>query len=463
MSDSPTRDGDRDPTELVVFDLDGVPRGKWVSARKLASARARGLGFCNVVFGWDAADAPYDNTVASGWHTGYPDAACRLDADAPVRLLPHGEDPARRVPVVVGDFAGGDLEGVCPRAALRRVLAEADGMGLTAVGGFEYEWFNFEALPTGMTDVAYGLSPKPGSAPLPRPITGGMHGYSLIRPAQRAAYYRALWDNLHAADLPLEGLHTETGPGVYEAALAKSRGLEIADRAALFKLAVKRTATAHGLTAGFMAKWHAGLPGCSGHLHLSLVDADGRNVLTDPNDADGLSARGRHALAGLLHGLPALTAVYAPTVNSYKRLVPGSWAATSVSWGHDNRTCALRVVRGQNPSGADTRVEVRLPGADAHPHLVLATAVACALDGIRRARPLELPPVTGNAYEADGLTPLPTNLAAATAAMRAGQEACAELLGGELVDHFLRTRHWEWRRYEAAVTDWERERYLEVI
>ena len=159
-------------------------------------------------------------------------------------------------------------------------------------------------------------------------------------------------------------------------------------------------------------------------------------------------------------GMPRLLALYAPTVNSYTRLVPGSWAPTHVGWGVDNRTAAVRVV----PTTGAARIETRVPGADANPYLAAAAAIASGLDGIARALPLELPPLRGNAYAlADGLEPLATNLAAATAELARHRDAVAELLGATFVEHYVRTREWEWRRYEAAVTDYERARYLEII
>ena len=429
------------PTQLLFTDLDGAPRGKLLSAAKLRGALAAGgLGFCDVAFGWDLGDAPYDgDDGATGWHRGYPDA----------RLCVRETDVRGDGALVVGDFAGGHLEGLCPRSLLRRVLAEAERMGLRVHGALEYEWVNL----TRASVDAGGL---------PEPATAGMHGYSVLRPAAAPGYADELWAELAGLDVPLEGLHTETGPGYYEAAYHYAEGLELADRAALLKLGVKRVGLRRGYASTFMAKWRADLPGCGGHFHQSLASLDGgRPLLAEPGGADGgLSAAGRHYLAGQLLWLPRLLALYAPTVNSYKRLVPGSWAPTHVGWGVDNRTVAVRVI----PGGSNTRIELRVPGADANPYLVAAAAVASGLYGIAEALPLELPPVGGDAYTAGGeLVPLATNLAAATTALREHRDAAADLLGAEFVDHFLRTRDWEWRRAEAAVTDWERDRYLELV
>ena len=444
------------PVHVAVVDLDGVPRGKRLGREKVLAALAGApLGWCNVVFGWDLADAPYDNTALSGWHTGYPDAPVRLDA-ATLRHAPWHEGEA----FMLGDFdGGGPLGDICPRTALRRVLAKAAGMGYRVDAAVEYEWFVFDA-------EASRLALKRGTPP--RPATIGMHGYSLLRPDQNAAFVRALWTGLEAFGVPLEGLHTETGPGAFEAAPRYADALAAADRAVCFKLAVKQMARRHGLVASFMAKWRDDLPGCGGHVHQSLVElATGRNVFA-ARDGGGASGEAdpaaRAYLAGQLAWLPHVLPLYAPTVNSYKRLVPGSWAATTATWGRDNRTTALRLL--------GNRLETRVPGADANPYLALAAAVASGLDGIERGR-TPPPPVAGDAYAAPvagAHPPLPRTLAEATAALRARAAEVAALLGadaarpaGALVDHFVRTREWECARHRAAVTDWERRRYLEAV
>jgi glutamine synthetase len=207
-----------------------------------------------------------------------------------------------------------------------------------------------------------------------------------------------------------------------------------------------------------MAKPSASLPGCGGHLHQSLWQEE-KNLFYDPDAPHGMSAIFRHYLAGQLALLPVLLPLFAPTVNSYKRYVAGSWAATHANWGIDNRTAALRVIPGTMKS---TRLETRVPGADANPYLAIAAALAAGLYGIEHRLPLELEPVRGSAYSQVSGLPLPNNLGAAAGAME-GQEAVQELLGQDFTRHFVDTRKWEWNQYQRAVTDWERQRYLEII
>ena len=285
-----------------------------------------------------------------------------------------------------------------------------------------------------------------------------MFGYSIVRMASNRPYFNALMDDLGRFGVPLEGLHTETGPGVFEAAILFSDALEAADRGVLFKTGVKEIAQRFGILPSFMAKWNAQLPGCSGHIHQSLWTEDG-NAFHDEDDPLKMSATFKSYLAGQLELLPDLLPFFAPTVNSYKRLVDGYWAPTKVTWGVDNRTTAFRVIPG---SAKSTRVEVRITGSDINPYLAIAASLAAGLHGIEKGLTLDDKPVKGSAYLADKAARLPRNLQEATARL-AKSKLAREVLGDEIVDHFVGTRTWEWRQFQDAVTDWELRRYFEVI
>jgi glutamine synthetase len=167
----------------------------------------------------------------------------------------------------------------------------------------------------------------------------------------------------------------------------------------------------------------------------------------------------RSYVAGQMHCMPDLLPLYAPTVNSYKRLVEGAWAPTRVNWGVDNRTCALRAIPG---SAKSTRLETRVNGSDANPYLAIAAALASGLYGIERGLELEATPVAGSGYQDERAPTLPRNLHEATMRM-AGSPLARELLGDAFVEHFVATRLWEWRQFSKAVTSWEMARYFEVI
>ncbi|RYZ30729.1 MAG: glutamine synthetase, partial [Chitinophagaceae bacterium] len=258
--------------------------------------------------------------------------------------------------------------------------------------------------------------------------------------------------------IPVEGIHTETGPGTYEAAITYAGILEAADRAVLFKTAVKEIAYKHGIMATFMAKIHESLPGCGGHIHQSLWRG-GENVFYDEKDAQKISERLRQYIAGQLHCLPHILPMYAPTINSYKRLVEGAWAPTTLTWGIDNRTVALRVLPGSRKS---SRLETRVVGADVNPYLAMAACLASGLYGIKNKLELKQEATKGNGYRDYSHGAIPRTLEEATANMKSSAVA-KEILGENFVEHFVQTREWEWRQHLKAVTDWEYKRYFEII
>ena len=248
--------------------------------------------------------------------------------------------------------------------------------------------------------------------------------------------------------------------GDYEAAIAHSGILEAGDRAVLFKTAVKEIAYKHGIMATFMAKINENLPGCGGHVHQSLWDkAAKKNLFFDGKDKDNLSDTAKNYIAGQLHCLPYILAMFAPTVNSYKRLVEGAWAPTTLTWGIDNRTTALRILNGSNNA---CRIETRVIGSDVNPYLAMAACLAAGLYGIRKKMKLKQPATVGNGYRDYSNGILPHTLIDATIQMKTSPIA-QELFGKAFVDHFVQSREWEWRQHLKAVTDWEYKRYFEII
>lgn len=433
--------------KVAVTDIDGILRGKYIHKDKFLSAIESGFGFCNVIFGWDCNDAVYDNVQYTGWHTGYPDAQAQLDLNT-FRQVPWDDN----VPFFLADFvdAKGEPLEVCPRQLLKKVLKRAAAAGYTAQIGVEYEWFNFKETPQSLQEKKYVNL---------EPITPGMFGYSILRAGLNRDFINALFNELAAFNVPIEGLHTETGPGVFEAAILYADALEAADRATLFKTSAKEIAYRFGFVASFMAKWNAKLPGCGGHLHQSLWDASGKNLFHDAAGLHRMSPLFRHYLAGQMHCLPDILPLFAPNVNSYKRLVEGMWAPTRVTWGADNRTSSLRVIPGSSKS---TRLETRVGGADINPYLAIAASIASGLYGIEHRLELPSEAVVGNAYEVEGAVRLPRNLHEAAERLH-GSALARELFGAPFVEHFANSRLWEWRQFQQAVSCWELERYFEII
>jgi glutamine synthetase len=431
--------------KLAIADIDGVLRGKYISKQKFMSVIEGELGFCDVVFGWDMADVCYDNGTFTGWHSGYPDAKAKLDLST-FRKIPWEND----VPFFLGEFIEGAAE-VCPRTLLKKIIKGAENQGFKPFFSQEFEWFNFEETPATIHQKGFqNLTP----------LTPGMFGYSLLRSSLRNDFMTNLFEQLTKFDIPVEGLHTETGPGVYEAAIAYSEILEAADRAILFKTSVKEIASKLGIMATFMAKINENLPGCSGHVHQSLWDGDVKNNLFyDEKSPNNISKLMESYMAGQLYCLPYILPMIAPTINSYKRLVEGAWAPTTLTWGIDNRTVALRAL----PLGKKScRLETRVVGSDTNPYLALAACLAAGLYGIRKNLKLNQPATIGNGYRDISNGVLPRNLDEATKAMQ-NSEVAKELFGEKFVEHFIQTREWEWRQHAKAVTDWELKRYFEIV
>lgn len=434
--------------QLAVVDIDGILRGKVISLEKFLSVAEGGLGFCNVVFGWDSGDKSYDNVSFTGWHTGYPDTGAHIDLDT-FRRIPWDQD----LPFFLADFSGTKKDGlaVCPRTLLKSIRKRAEDMGFHPLFSQEFEWFNFDTTPQQIKEGGMGSLQH---------LTPGMFGYSILRASLKRDYFNDLFDLCGKFDIPLEGLHTETGPGVYEAAIGYSDIVTAADRAVLFKTSVKEIAYRHGIMATFMAKWSPTLPGNGGHVHQSLWDLDvTQNRFFDAHAPNKMSEIMKSYVAGQLFCLPHILPMYAPLVNSYKRLVVGAWAPTTLTWGMDNRTTALRVISGSNTS---TRLETRVIGSDVNPYLAMAACLASGLYGIANQLELTTPETVGNGYLDDKNGRLPGDLKEATSQMKKSAVA-KELFGEEFVQHFTQTREWEWREFSSQVTDWERNRYFEII
>ena len=431
--------------KVAVADIDGVLRGKYISSEKFLSVAKSELGFCAVIFGWDMADQAYDNASYTGWHTGYPDAKVKLSLSS-FRKIPWEND----LPFFLGEFiddAGNPLE-VCPRQLLQKIIAQATESGFEAKCSQEFEWFNF-------AETSKSFAEKEGRNLTP--LTPGMFGYSILRSSERNDFFSALFDQLKQFDIPLEGLHTETGPGVYEAAIAYSGALMAADNATLFKTAVKEIAYKHGILASFMAKVNENLPGCSGHVHQSLWSGN-INLFYDATQPNQMSKTMQHYLAGQLYCLPHILPMVAPTINSYKRLVEGAWAPTTVTWGNDNRTVALRTLTSGSKS---CRLETRVVGSDTNPYLALSACLASGLYGIKNQLSLQAA-TEGNGYKDESHGRFPKSLDDANQAMK-NSAVAKEIFGETFVTHFTQTRDWEVRQFAKVVTDWETKRYLEII
>lgn len=439
---------DRHQIRTVQFgmpDIDGLLRGKFVPAEFFLDTIAqRGSTVPNIVFGWDIEDTLMDCLSFSGWQTGYSDVVLKPDLST-IRPIPW--DPGQAMVLCDVTNTDGTAVEIAPRTVLKRQVQRAADLGLCFTAGYELEFYLYRE--TSESAAAKGYRDMV-------PATPGVATFSLQRAAALEDVIGAIREGMRACDIPVLASNTEYGAGQIEINIEHGDALKTADRVAIYKNGVRRIAQQHGLLASFMAKVSTDSAGSSAHIHQSVARAGepGRNAMWG---GTGPSALMRQILAGQLESMREFTVLYCPTVNSYKRRVPGSWSPVSAAWGEDNRTAALRVIANDEPS---CRMENRLPGADANPYLALSACIASALHGIENE--LEPPdPVEGNAYDKPG-TELPSSLAAAITELQNGSVA-RKAFGDTFVDHYVATRIWERDRHREAVGDWELKRYFDRI
>ncbi|QRW27692.1 glutamine synthetase [Rhizoctonia solani] len=437
--------------KVAGIDVDGILRGKFMSKDKFLSAvKGEGFGFCSVIFGWDMHDLVYPNELlVSNRANGYRDILAHIDlstyrrisweANVPFFLLSF-LDPETHEPIPV-----------CPRGTLTKAIKSAEGFGWEPVAGVEYEYFQFKETPQTVAEKRFtNLSS----------LTSGK-------------YFHDLFDESKKFGIEIEGHHTETGPGVYETALAYTSALRMADNATLFKFVAKSIGMKRGVIPSFMAK-----PWANYRAHSFQDAAEGR---TDAQSQDTrfMSQEGEWFLAGVLDGLVdsnrpvgkcyacgirALGLTFAqlvPTINGYKRLVGGEsfWAPNAVTYGYDSRAASIRIISPPSVPPSATRLEIRVPGADMQPHFALASIFRLGLRGIEKKVQLPGPPISVLQRENKAPIRLAMSLEEGTKKLLAENSIAREVLGDDFVDHYGGTRSHEVKLWNEAVTNWEGESY----
>ncbi|MER6983190.1 glutamine synthetase family protein [Streptomyces carpinensis] len=433
--------GEIDTVVLAFPDMQGRLQGKRFAARFfLDEVLQHGTEGCNYLLAVDTDMNTVDGYTMSSWDRGYGDFAMHPDLST-LRRIPWHPGTA----LVVADLAWNDGSPVvaAPRQILRRQLDRLAEHGLTAQVGTELEFIVFQDTYEQAWDAGYrGLTPA----------NQYNVDYSILGTGRIEPLLRRLRNDMAGAGLTVESAKGECNPGQHEIAFRYDEALVTCDQHALYKTGAKEIAAQEGVSITFMAKYNE-REGNSCHIHLSLADADGTNVMA-AGGGDGMSDLMRHFLAGQLAALRDFSLLYAPNINSYKRFQPGSFAPTAVAWGHDNRTCALRVVG----HGRSLRFENRLPGGDVNPHLAVAGLVAAGLYGVEQK--LQLPePCRGNAYSAD-FEHVPTTLREA-AELWENSPVAKAAFGDEVVAHYRNMARVELDAFDAAVTDWELRRSFE--
>ncbi|MCY1650605.1 glutamine synthetase family protein [[Kitasatospora] papulosa] len=434
--------GEIDTVVLAFPDMQGRLQGKRFAASFfLDEVLEHGTEGCNYLLAVDTDMNTVDGFAMSSWSNGYGDFAMRPDLTT-LRPIPWHEGTA----LVMADLSWEDGSPVAaaPRQILRRQLERLAAHGLTAHVGTELEFIVFKDTYEQAWDRDYrGLTPA----------NQYNIDYSVLGTGRVEPLLRRIRNEMAAAGLTVESAKGECNPGQHEIVFRYDEALVTCDQHAVYKTGSKEIAAQEGVALTFMAKFNE-REGNSCHIHLSLQDTDGRSVMAGEDGA--MSPVMRHFLAGQLAALRDFSLLYAPNINSYKRFQPGSFAPTAVAWGHDNRTCALRVVG----HGRSMRFENRLPGGDVNPYLAVAGLVAAGLHGVEHG--LELPDACeGNAYTAR-YDQVPTSLREAAALWEDSQVA-REAFGDDVVAHYRNMARVELEAFDAAVTDWELRRSFERL
>jgi glutamine synthetase len=436
-------EGEIDTVVLAFTDMQGRLQGKRLSAEFFLDEVAENYSEgCNYLLAVDVEMNTVDGYAMSSWATGYGDFVLRPDM-ATLRRMPWHEATV----LVIADLTW--LDGAPVVASPRQILkAQTDRLaarGWSAMTGTELEFVVFQD--------SYEQAAAKGYRDLV-PANQYNVDYSIVGTSRIEPLLRKIRNGMTGAGLYVESVKGECNLGQHEIAFRYAEAVTTCDNHSIYKTGAKEIAAQHGASVTFMAKPNAA-EGNSCHIHLSLRGRDGTPVLAG-DGPHGLSRLGEHFLAGQLAAMRELTLCYAPNINSYKRYVPGSFAPTSVRWGVDNRSCALRLV-GHGPS---LRVENRTPGGDVNPYLAVAAMIAAGLHGIDNELPLE-PAFEGNAYT-DTSSRVPETLRAALE-LWGSSELAAQSFGTEVTEHYANYARVELAAYDAAVTDWELRRCFERL
>lgn len=442
------RDGSIDTVLMVFPDLQGRLVGKRTTGRFFLDRVAdSGTENCDYLIACDMDNNPVPGYRFTSYEQGYGDMLARADWDT-VRFIPWVERTAM-VMCDLADVDTGELIEVAPRTMLHRQVEAAGEMGFRPMVASEIEFFLFRDTYDEAHDKGYrGLKTH----------SPWLEDYHVLQTTKDEYIIGAIRRGLEAAGVPVEFSKGEAGRGQHEINLDYTTAVEMADRNSVYKLAAKEIAHFAGRSVSFMAKYDFADTGSSCHLHSSLWSLDGETAMFDDHDGPhGMSEIFQHYLAGLIATARDFSLLWAPTINSYKRFQPGSWAPTGVGWGIDNRTLGFRKVG----HGKGTRVECRIPGSDANSYFAFAGTLAGGLYGIKNK--LELgEPFTGNGYEAPDIERIPWNIADAIALWEASDIA-RECFGDEVHHHILTMATAEWMAFNQTVTDWELRRYWERI
>ena len=442
------RDGRVDTLVVALTDMQGRLVGKRVQAQAfLNGVIDHGAHFCTYLLGTDMEMNTPDGFKLMNWETGYGDWIAE-PVWSTLRVLPWLERTALVLSDTVDEETHTEIP-VSPRTMLKRQVAKAASMGYVVKAGSELEYF--------VLKDSWEEQHRKGWA-TPEPFGYYNEDYHLLQATKAEPLHRLLRNQMTEARIPVEFSKGEAAPGQHEVNIRFDEVLESADRTVIFKHGAKEIAYLNGWGITFMAKPDHRWTGSSGHLHMSVWNADGTRSLMEDEKSDApykMSKTMRHFMGGMMALSRQLAVFIAPNVNSYKRFAALSWAPVNVVWGRDNRTTGFRVVG----HGQALHIENRFPGGDMNAYLTYAAMVGAGLWGIEH----EIEPPAeykGNGYIATGCDRMPRALWEAIIELERS-EAAVEIFGRDVVDHYLNAARVEQQAYDAVVHPWDRERYLE--
>ncbi len=439
--------GEVDTLMVAFTDMQGRLMGKRVtSAAFLDGVMDHGAHVCTYLLGTDMEMNTPNGFALMNWDTGYGDYVISPVWES-MRVLPWQDRTALVLGDVLDEATGAEIV-VSPRTILKRQVAAAAALGLRVKAGSEFEYYL-------LTD-SYEAAARKGFTNLER-FGHYNEDYHLLQATKAEPIHGQLRRLMTEARIPIEFSKGEAAAGQHELNIRYDEVLESADRSVIFKHGAKEIAWLGGYGLTFMAKPDHGWTGSSGHLHMSVWDQDDDRSLfyQEGSEPYGMSDTMRWFLGGMMTLSRELAIFFAPNVNSYKRFAAASWAPVNVVWGRDNRTTGFRIV-GRGPA---THIECRFPGGDMNAYLTYAAFLGAGLYGLRNR--IEPPAETrGNGYVATGCDRMPRALHEAIRALE-GSSAAVEILGQDVVDHYLNAARLEQQAFDEVVHPWERERYLE--
>ena len=429
---------------VAMTDTNGLLRGQMVSAGSLRGIAKTGMGMSPVTLALDPTDAMLVIPGVSDGSSDFHDDPLVVDP-ATVRRLPWSK-PGHDL-LVLSNYSGPTAQ-MCPRSILKRVLERVDAAGFRPRYGMELEYTLFDETPQSARAKGYRN--------LKTATPHNSHDLVLYQ-VEQTEWYEAVADMCVPLRIDLAKMHEEIGGGFLEACIAAGEGLEPADQLVLLKNFIRALAQRQGRCVTFMPRWTEAADSQSIHVHVSLKDSAGKSVFFDASQKNGVSQTFRHFLGGLQAYIGELTLLFQPTVNSYRRFAPGTFAPPGLTWGFENRTTCFRIV---GHDAGSLRVENRLPGADTNPYLTVAATIAAGVAGILEG--IEPDPETvGNGYTQETPRDFARSMTTAIERLR-GSSFAADWLGSRFVEAFTATRESQHDEFRRKVPDVELERFFDL-